>query len=750
MIRTLTNFRQTKVFGVSVANYAAALTIVASLIVSANLMADPSDTFLKAYMSVQSGDRLEEEGKLMDALRKYQVAAELLDEISRNNPEWQPHVLKYRIRKTSEGIARLSEKIGPAALQAASEDPPTTTIEEDFPLPSGETDALEPSLTIDPNAITPFDPTLPQSTGDVVDNATREIRNRIRQLESDLSTALRRAERVEEERTQLARQLQATDEELKSALRKLDSTQLDQAELKSELEKVKDALKNAITDNPGQGQLQEEVARLTEELNLARAERDLVQDENIDLNQQISRQQAIVARINIEREAIIAERDAALAEVAKAAETRKESERLLAENAQLVEELDLAEERIRKLQDNPESDELLALRDQVGDLREQLAMAQGQQESYQVANAELQSELNRVNAQLTALKESGAQDVNQERLIAENQVLKQIIEREMQAQARREQAKSLVLEELQRMEVESELLVEQIDLLGQPVMKLSEQEAALLRSGEIEIADNVPDPAGELPSGTTDTEAVDSSVSLTATAVKEDQPSIEAQPDAQQSPATQDAVEIEAEIVKEDATETEEQIARRASVPEELQPTAREAREFFDRGQYREAEGLYNDILLQEPNNLYALSNLAVTQYRSGRLKAAEASFKKAIAIDPEDSFSLSTLGIVYYQQGRYDDAIDVLTKAIAIDPKSAIAHNYLGITASQKGWQEAAEKELQTAIAINPEYADAHFNLAVIYAVSQPPAQEMARKHYDLATELGAEPDPTLERLIQ
>ncbi len=703
--------------------------------------ADPSDKFLKAYMSVQAGDRLEDQGKLLEALRKYKVAAELLDDISRNSPDWQPHVLKYRMRKTSEGIARLTQELGPEAIEAAEVAlPGTTTDEGDFPLPSGETDPSEPSLTIDPSNISPYDPTLGKSTGDVLNDATREIRNRIRQLETELNTARQRARRFEEERTQLAKQLQATDAELKEALRKLDQSQLSQTELKSEVENLKETLKSAITQSPAQEQLQEEISRLNQELDLVKAERDLAQDENIDLNTQISRQQAIAARINIEREAIIAERDAALAEVTRATESREESERLLAENAKLMQELESAEERIRKLQDNPESDELLALRDQVGDLREQLAMAQGQQESYQVANAELQSELNRVSAELAELQTADLDPAEQDRLVAENQILKQIIKREMQAQARRQQAKSLVLEELQRMEVESELLVEQLDLLGQPVMQLSAEELALLRSGDVTISESSDTTEPPLPvADETLPATTESSVTIAVSTVKDEQP---------ESAGSQDPVELEAAVVKDD--EQAEDVVQQPSVPEELQATAREAREFFDRGQYREAAELYNEILLQAPNNLYALSNLGVTQYRSGRLNSAEASFKKAIAIDPEDSFSMSTLGIVYYQQGRYDDAIDVLTKAIAIDPKNAIAHNYLGITASQKGWQEAAEKELQAAIAINPNYADAHFNLAVIYAVSQPPAQEMARKHYDMATQLGADPDPTLERLIQ
>ena len=53
-------------------------------------------------------------------------------------------------------------------------------------------------------------------------------------------------------------------------------------------------------------------------------------------------------------------------------------------------------------------------------------------------------------------------------------------------------------------------------------------------------------------------------------------------------------------------------------------------------------------------------------------------------------------------------------------------------------------------AIAANPEYVDAHYNLAVIYATNKPPAKELAKRHYSKAMELGAEANPSLEKLIR
>jgi tetratricopeptide (TPR) repeat protein len=185
-------------------------------------------------------------------------------------------------------------------------------------------------------------------------------------------------------------------------------------------------------------------------------------------------------------------------------------------------------------------------------------------------------------------------------------------------------------------------------------------------------------------------------------------------------------------------------------VPPALMDDAKSAKDAFEKAQYRDAEKLYEKMLTQAPSNVYILSNLGVVYFRNEKWKLAEESLKKAIAVAPEDTFSWCTLGIVYYQEKRFDDAINSLTRALAINPKYAVAHNYLGITASQKGWQEAALKELETAIELDPNYADAYFNLAVVYAMQQPPNKELASKYYKRATDLGAEPDASLEALVK
>ncbi|EDY16018.1 Tetratricopeptide TPR_2 repeat protein [Chthoniobacter flavus Ellin428] len=184
-------------------------------------------------------------------------------------------------------------------------------------------------------------------------------------------------------------------------------------------------------------------------------------------------------------------------------------------------------------------------------------------------------------------------------------------------------------------------------------------------------------------------------------------------------------------------------------IPPAMQAQANEARQAFEKGDYRKAEGIYREILKTAPDNLSVLSNLGVVLFRQKKLKEAEDCFTKAIAIEPVDGFAHCTLGIVYYTQGKYDVAISELNKAIAVDGKNATAHNYLGVTWSQKGHQEQAQREFETAIALDPNYADADYNLAVLLATKSSPDMEKARQYYQQARKLGAEADPALERLM-
>src|SRR6059058_5838665 len=71
---------------------------------------DPSETFLKAYMTSQQGEKLEHENQFKAALAKYRFAGTLLEQLRKVHPDWQPAIVEYRGRKVSESILRVQDK----------------------------------------------------------------------------------------------------------------------------------------------------------------------------------------------------------------------------------------------------------------------------------------------------------------------------------------------------------------------------------------------------------------------------------------------------------------------------------------------------------------------------------------------------------------------------------------------------------------------------------------------------------------
>src|SRR5947209_14422665 len=84
---------------------------------------DPSETFLKAYMTAQQAEKLEHKNQFNAALAKYRFAGTLLDQLRKAHPDWQPAVVEYRGRKVSESILRVQDKTGTEQNLAASSQP---------------------------------------------------------------------------------------------------------------------------------------------------------------------------------------------------------------------------------------------------------------------------------------------------------------------------------------------------------------------------------------------------------------------------------------------------------------------------------------------------------------------------------------------------------------------------------------------------------------------------------------------------
>jgi Flp pilus assembly protein TadD len=685
---------------------------------------DPSEIFLKAYLSAQQGAKLEHENRFKTALAKYRFAGSLIGELRKSHADWQPAIVEYRGRKISEGILRIQERVS-RQNDLATDAKRLPEIVPSLPETDGAWSEPGPEAVAPPGA-----ETIAQgSSGAAIKEATRKLRGKVDQLQDALEKSRSDLETARKEKELVNARLKETASKLEQAQNEIEKTRKSEGQARDQLAKVEDSLKalQASQDNGAKErqQLSAEVARLKDAVAAAQEARVTAEKQRDETNTKF-------ADAGKQITTLLQERDEALAQLQGMKEAEQRLQGVLAENSDLKQKLANAEEKVREFgKDVPKNaDEIAGVKLQVAQLQQQLAETQKQNQYFAARVAELHVQLDETSIQLQNAKLTDVNSEDTAQLAKENELLRNIVVRERQEEARRYQAKERMLAELGKLKIKSDALNKQIELLAQPVTKLSSEELALLRQPVVSISNQNP-----------------GILKASFIFAKQSTPNFEkvVEPDAKER-----SVRESGGATTDNSSDATGPSDFKPDVPADLLNVARAAKESFDQGKYPTAEKQYQEILAKSPQNLYALSNLGVVYLRTGKFRSAESTLKKALTISSSDEFLRTTLGIVYYRQSKFDDALAELTQAVEINPKSATARNYLGITASQKGRPQEAEKEILQAIANNPDYADAHFNLAVILATTQPASKELAKRHYARATALGTQPDPSLEKLLQ
>lgn len=760
---------------------------------------DFSDLFLGAYQDFQTAEKLEREGKPREALAKYGDAEKTLQQIRKEGPEWQPLVVDFRLKKTNEGIARLQ-------VEVAKLPPPVEGIEGPMPEADRET-TRRPAQGGGPVVVAPrSSPATGRTTADLgvpsgdTGGADRELR-RLRQQLQD----------AKEENSKMARKLEDTDGQLKMVLVTLDKTKVSLVEAKSALAQANSALENQSADRSDvkalRAEFDKKASEVVKQLATAQSDQQVLEEENKrllakleDAAKYIQSSDSIREGLLKDRTKLEGDRDAAVQKAKKVKDNTAEVERVTGENKDLKTKLAAAEkaagdsdkaakeaekatQQARKatedaqkaaqtaeglaqaktadaeklLQENkvltnrlaealvttpskedldklvaerntlqaklaqlekakneappaaapdPEKDRQIAsLQSDLNTANDRLLEAQAQASQSDDKVRALQKQLDQTTGELAQLKINPVPSKEQTNLIAENELLRNIIMRQIKEQPRREEATKAIVTALAPTSAKDEGLRSHLAVLAEPALQLTDAERAIFR----EPVSLVTQPGGE--------ETLGIAVAVTK------------------------PTSAEARRARE---------SKAKALPEEARGQFEKAKKLFEAQDFAGAEKVFQTLAETAPDNYYILSNLGAVQIESGKLSAAEVALKKAVQINESDSYAHRNLGIVYSRQGKIDAAIEALRRSVTADDKDKIAHNYLGVCLGQKENMADAEKEFKRAIAIDPKYSAAHFNLAVLYATKQPPEMPQAKEHYQKAIQLGAPPDPSLDRLIQ
>ncbi len=178
---------------------------------------DPSEVFLKAYLSAQQGEKLEHQDRFKTALAKYRFAGSLIEELRKSHAQWQPAVVEYRGRKISEAILRLQERITRQIQLNASASPlpdiaPAAPESDAWSEPGPE--ALAPQPRRDRERTVRG---IPQSKV-----ATKNLRDKVAELQAALDKMRGDLETARKEKDVVDTRLKETNSKLERAQNDLD------------------------------------------------------------------------------------------------------------------------------------------------------------------------------------------------------------------------------------------------------------------------------------------------------------------------------------------------------------------------------------------------------------------------------------------------------------------------------------------------------------------------------------------------
>src|SRR6266571_1789970 len=139
---------------------------------------DPSDIFLRAYMTSQQAEKLEHDNQFKAALAKYRSAGTLIEDLQKNHSDWQPAIVEYRGRKIGESILRVQDKAATQSDLTAG----STPLPETAPAAEASSPATRPTTEVATSNARPAAP--PVSNEAAVKEATKKLNDKIDQLQT--------------------------------------------------------------------------------------------------------------------------------------------------------------------------------------------------------------------------------------------------------------------------------------------------------------------------------------------------------------------------------------------------------------------------------------------------------------------------------------------------------------------------------------------------------------------------------------
>jgi predicted O-linked N-acetylglucosamine transferase (SPINDLY family) len=157
--------------------------------------------------------------------------------------------------------------------------------------------------------------------------------------------------------------------------------------------------------------------------------------------------------------------------------------------------------------------------------------------------------------------------------------------------------------------------------------------------------------------------------------------------------------------------------------------------EYYQAGNFRQAELTCKDALKESPDNHELLDLLGIIYFESGRYDLAVEYWGKLIQHNQSNEYAYYNLGLACQGKNQFDDAIHCYQKALQINPGFENAYYNLGLACQRKKQPDNAIHYYQKALQLNPASADVYNNLGLIFHEKK--QFDNAIAHYSKALEL-------------
>lgn len=125
-----------------------------------------------------------------------------------------------------------------------------------------------------------------------------------------------------------------------------------------------------------------------------------------------------------------------------------------------------------------------------------------------------------------------------------------------------------------------------------------------------------------------------------------------------------------------------------------------------------EAAAAYSEFLKASPNDIAALTHLAICFVATGRLDDAIITFRRVVDLDPSNADNERNLANALFDHRDADEASVHAARAVELQPGDSAAHELFGRILAVRGKLEEAEREFDRALQLDPHNADAREDL--------------------------------------